>query len=96
MAGGTYVEVNLALSGGLLVTGNPANNAIVFRGITATAPTPTVYIGENNQATGLVTLTEQAAGFFNAGLGSNNVLAVCQTGVKYTLHLRPVGEGHRR
>jgi hypothetical protein len=87
--GGTYVEVNLTLSGGLLVTGNPATNAIVFRGINASAPTPTVYIGENNQATGLVTLTEQTAGFFNAGPGNNNTLAVCTTGVNYSFTLAP-------
>ena len=87
--GGTFVEVTLALSGGLLVTGNPAYNAVVFRGITASAPTPTVYIGENNQATGLVTLTEQSAGFFNAGTGSNNVLAVCATGVNYSFTFAP-------
>ena len=89
MPGGTYVEVNLALSGGLIVTGNPATNAIVFRGITATAPTPTVYIGENNQATGLVTLTELSAGIFNSGTGSNNVIAVCQLGVNYSYTFAP-------
>jgi hypothetical protein len=88
-AAGSYVDVSLALSGGLLTDVSTASNAIIFRGITATAPTPTVYIGENNQATGLVTLTEQAAGFFNAGLGANNVLAVCQTGVSYTYTFAP-------
>jgi len=89
VTGGTYVEVNLTLSGALLVTGNPATNAIVFRGINASAPTPTVYIGENNQATGLVTLAEQAAGFFNAGLGANNTLAVCTTAVNYSFTFAP-------
>ncbi len=87
--GGTYVEVGLALSGGLLAVGSPATNAIVFRGITASAPTPTVYIGENNQATGLVTLTELAAGFFQSGTGSNNVLAVCTTAGDYSFTFAP-------
>ena len=65
------------------------HNAVVFRGITASAPTPTVYIGENNQATGLVTLTEQAAGFFQSGTGSNNVLTVCPAGVNYSFTFAP-------
>ena len=87
--GGTYVDVNLTLSGDLLVTGNPAQNAIVFRGIDASAPTPIVYIGENNQATGLVTLTEKSAGIFNSGTGSNNVIAVCTLGVNYSYTFAP-------
>jgi hypothetical protein len=87
--GGTYVEVGLALSGGLLVVGSPATNAVVFRGINASAPTPTVYIGENSQATGLVTLTEQAAGFFQSGTGNNNVIEVCDTGVHYDFTFAP-------
>jgi len=86
---GSYVTVNLALSGGLVTDATAATNAIIFRGITASAPTPTVYIGENNQKTGLVTLTEQSAGFFNAGVGSNNALAVCQAGVNYTYTFAP-------
>jgi hypothetical protein len=87
--GGTFVQVSLALSGGLLVTGSPATNAVVFRGIDATAPTPTVFIGENNQATGLVRLTERAAGFFQAGPGPNNVLSVCETAVDYSFTFAP-------
>jgi hypothetical protein len=89
VAGGTYVDVNATLSGGLLTTGNPAENAIVFRGITASAPTPTVYIGENNQATGLVTLTEAAAGFFQSGLGNNNIISVCTNNVDYSFTFPP-------
>jgi hypothetical protein len=87
--GGTFVEVSLALSGGLIVTGSPAANAVVFRGIDATAPTPTVFIGENNQPTGLVRLTERAAGFFQAGPGPNNILAVCDTAVAYDFTFAP-------
>jgi hypothetical protein len=86
--GGTFIDVNVSLSSGL-ITGNPAENAVVFRGITATATTPTVYIGENNQATGLVTMTEAAAGFFQSGTGSNNVIAVCSTGVDYSFTFAP-------
>ncbi len=87
--GGTFIEVDLALSGGLLSDTTSATNAVVFRGISATAPTPTVYIGENAQATGLVTLTEQAAGFFQSGTGANNILAVCTTGVNYSFTFAP-------
>jgi hypothetical protein len=87
--GGTFVEVGLALSGGLLTDVATNTNAVVFRGITATAPMPTVYIGENNQATGLVTLTELAAGFFQSGTGNNNVLAVCTTAVDYSFTFAP-------
>ena len=87
--GGTFVTVGLALSGGLLSDKTTRTNAIVFRGITATAPTPTVYIGENNQATGLVTLVESAAGFFQSGTGPNNVLAVCPQAVDYAFTFAP-------
>ena len=75
---GTFVSVGVALSGGLLVVPTSRTNAVVFRGITASAPLPTVYIGENNQATGLVTLAEQAAGFFQSGTGDNNVILACE------------------
>jgi hypothetical protein len=77
--GGTYVEVGAALSGGLLVSPTTTTNALVGRGITATAASaPTVYIGENAQATGLVTITELQAGFFTAGVGTGtNVIEVC-------------------
>ena len=88
VAGGTYVDVNVTLSSGLL-TGNPAENAIVFRGIDASATTPTVYIGENSQGTGLVSLVEKAAGFFQSGTGTNNVLEVCPTGVDYVFTAAP-------
>ncbi|HSW42551.1 MAG TPA: hypothetical protein VLM76_08595 [Patescibacteria group bacterium] len=87
--GGTFIQVSLALSGGLFVSGSPASNAVVFRGISASAPTPTVWIGENNQPTGLVTLTEQAAGFFHGGIGANNVISVCTTGVDYEFTFAP-------
>ena len=86
--GGTFVDVNVTFSGGT-VTGNPAQNAVVSRGITATASTPTVYIGENNQATGLVTLAEQGAGFFQAGTGNNNILQVCTAGATYSYTFAP-------
>jgi len=87
--GGTFIDVNVSLSGGLLVVGNPAENAVVFRGIDATAPTPTVYIGENNQKTGLITLAERDAGFFQSGTGPNNVIAICTTSVNYSFTFAP-------
>ena len=87
--GGTFVEVDLAISGGILANPTSNTNAVVFRGINASAPTPTVYIGENNQPTGLVTLMEAAPGFFQAGTGNNNVIEVCQESVNWTMTLAP-------
>jgi hypothetical protein len=86
--GGTFVSVTVTATG-KIVKPTSNTNAVVFRGITASAPLPTVYIGENNQPTGLVTLKEQAAGFFQAGTGPNNVLEVCPIAVDYLFTFAP-------
>ncbi|MDA8238155.1 MAG: hypothetical protein M0T75_09800 [Chloroflexi bacterium] len=69
------------------VTGSPAINvaidsdkiATVGRVIVGVAAQPTIYINYNDQATGLISLTEQGAGFFTGGSGSNNTFGLCLT-----------------
>ncbi len=70
---------------------------MVFRGINRPRlPTPTVYIGENNQATGLVTFTEAAPGFFTGGTGDNNVIEdLPGVGVNWTFTLAPSAKVRR-
>ena len=58
---------------------------------TTSATTPTVYIGENNQAAGVVSFTESAAGFFTDGVGTGtNTFMICPSGVGYAFTLAPV------
>jgi hypothetical protein len=85
---GTFISLTATATGKIVLPAS-VQNAVVFRGVVASAPMPTVYIGENNQATGLVTVKEQAAGFFQAGTGPNNVLSVCPTGVAYSFTFAP-------
>ena len=95
VAPGTFVSVAVTATGKVVLPAT-RTNAVVFRGITASAPLPTVYIGENNQATGLVTLKEAAAGFFQAGTGSNNVLSGLPDRRELRVHVRPGGASGRR
>jgi hypothetical protein len=74
---GTQVSVGLVVSGSKVVTPTSRSNAVVGRVIVGIGATPTVYIGENNQASGLITLTESGAGFFTDGSGLNNVFGLC-------------------
>lgn len=76
VAGGTFVTVE-ASAGGKLVNPTTRTNAVVGRGLNASATPTTVFIGQNNQKTGLVTITELAAGFFQGGTGTNNLIEVC-------------------
>jgi hypothetical protein len=88
---GTFISVGLTTSAAKAVLPASVTNAVVFRGIAASAPTPTVYIGENNQAAGLVTFKEAAAGFFSDGLGTaTNTFEICPVGVNYRFTLAPV------
>ena len=90
MPGGTFISVGITTSGALSVSPASRTNAVVFRGIVAaSATTPTVYIGENNQAAGIVLFTEAAPGFFTDGTGSNNVFEICSVGVNYDFTLAP-------
>ena len=62
VAAGTAVNVNLAISGGVLVSGNPANNAVVAYALVGSGAVPTIYIGFNDQPTGLLTFRETVPG----------------------------------
>jgi hypothetical protein len=87
---GTFISVGIATSPAKSVSPASRTNAVVFRGIAAvSATTPTVYIGENNQAAGLISFTENAAGFFTDGTGSNNTFEICPFGVTYTFTTAP-------
>ena len=88
---GTFISVGLTTSAALAVLPPTVTNAVVFRGILASAPSPTVYIGQNDQTAGLITFTEAQAGFFTAGVGTGtNVIEICPTGVNYTFTTAPV------
>ena len=73
---GTFVNVTLATSAGTVVP-TSRSNAVIGRVLNVTATSPVVYIGENNQTAGQITITETGPGFFQAGTGANNTLAVC-------------------
>ncbi len=89
--GGTFISVGLTTSAAQAVLPPTNTNAVVFRGILASAPSPTVYIGQNNQTAGLITFTESQAGFFTAGVGTGtNTIMICPTGVLYTFTTAPV------
>ena len=87
---GTFISVGIATSAGKVVLPASRTNAVVFRGIVAvSATTPTVYIGENGQAAGIISFTEAAAGFFTDGTGSNNTFEICPIAVNYVFTLAP-------
>ena len=88
---GTFIGLGLVTSAALAILPPSVNNAVVFRGIAATATSPTVYIGENAQTAGVISFTESAAGFFTAGVGTGtNVISICPAGVLYTFTTAPV------
>ncbi len=90
---GTFISVGLATSGLLAVLPPSNTNAVVFRGIAATATSPLVYIGENNQAAGIISFTESSAGFFTSGIGTGtNTFWVCPTGVTFSFTLAPYAQ----
>ena len=76
---GTHVDLAASVSTGKVIDPTSVNNAVVGRVIVGIGATPTVYIGENNQPSGLITLTESGPAFFTDGSGSNNVFAICLT-----------------
>ena len=89
---GTFISVGLTTSAAQAVLPATNTNAVVFRGVlAASATTPTVYIGENNQPAGVVTFTESAAGFFTDGVGTGvNTFQICPSGATYAFTLAPV------
>ena len=62
VASGTTVAVTATVSSGKLVNPTSRTNAVVGRVFNASAPTPNVNIGQNNQTAGLITITEVTAG----------------------------------
>ena len=74
---GTLVKAVVTTSPTKLVNVTSNTIAIVSRIIVGIAATPTIYIGENDQQTGQLTLTETGAGFFTAGPGPTNNFAIC-------------------
>jgi hypothetical protein len=82
---GTPVRIVAGVSPTVAVNVVGSTVAFVGRVVVGVAAQPTIYIGENDQATGLITLTESGAGFFVAGVGSNNTFALClATGEVFT------------
>jgi len=80
-------SVNVAISGSPAINVSVTANtiAIVSRVIIGVAATPTIWINYNDQSTGTISLTEQGAGFFTAGLGGNNTFGLClATGESFT------------
>jgi hypothetical protein len=74
---GTNISVTLTTTAGP-VSPTSTVNAQVGRIFTATAGSvPNVYIGQNGQKTGLITVKEVAAGSFTAGAGPINQLTLC-------------------
>lgn len=59
---GAWVNVSLAISGGVAVAGSPAANAQIGPTIIGVGAVPTIIIGHNDQPTGLLTIRETAAG----------------------------------
>ncbi|HZV27103.1 MAG TPA: hypothetical protein VFG00_12535, partial [Acidothermaceae bacterium] len=91
VAGGTFISVGLTTSAAQAVLPPTNTNAVAFRGINASAPSPTVYIGQNNQTAGVITFSEASAGFFTDGIGtSTNTFEICPTGVGFAFTLAPV------
>jgi len=85
VAAGTKVQVNMTVDNGAAVYNGPVTNAYVEFAIAPSAAQPTIYIGQNAQATGMITFTEAGAGFFTAADGPNNKFWVCiNTGETFT------------
>ncbi|MBI3749846.1 MAG: hypothetical protein HY262_13525, partial [Chloroflexi bacterium] len=78
---GSTIDVTVT-AGSLLVIPTSVTLGYINNVIAGTAATPTVYIGENDQQTGMVTIKEAVIGSFTAG-GSNNVFSVTLGGNEY-------------
>ena len=82
---GSPVTVALTTSGGTSIGGGAATIAFVARIIVAVAAQPTIFMGVNDQESGLITLSESMPGYFTGGLGANNTFGVCiATGETFT------------
>jgi len=84
VAPGTAVKI-VASNGATPVIVSASTVAFVGRVVVSVAAQPVIYIGFNDQESGMKTLTEQAAGFFQGGGGSNNRFGLCLvTGETFT------------
>lgn len=60
---GTTVDITVTTSrAGVVVLGNPVTVAVIGFVVAGSTSAPTVFIGQNDQSTGMVTLVESAAG----------------------------------
>ena len=75
---GTPVNIVASSSAGPVVVSS-STVAFIGRVVVAVAAQPTIFIGFNDQQSGMKTLTESGAGFFQAGAGSNNTFGLCLT-----------------
>jgi hypothetical protein len=77
------VKLTVTTTAPLIVTSSTI--ATVGRVIIASAAQPVVFIGQNNQASGTIKLTESGPGFFSAGPGPTNFIVLCYfTGETFT------------
>jgi hypothetical protein len=78
---GTTVDVSVTVSrAGVTIIGSPVTVGVVGFVVAGSTSAPTVQIGQNDQSTGMITLTESAAGSI-AFTAPNGFIKVClQTG----------------
>lgn len=82
---GSAINITVTGAPAIVVDVDAQTVAFVARVVVGTAAQPTIYIGENDQPTGQITITESGAGFFTDGTGSNNAFALClRTGESFT------------
>ena len=85
VAPGTAVNVAVTSSPAINVNISTSTIAYVARVAVGVADQPIIYINYNQQNTGLITITEQAPGFFVGGTGSDNTFGLClATGESFT------------
>jgi hypothetical protein len=77
VASGTTIDVAVTVSrAGVTVSGSPATVGVVGFVVAGSTAAPNVFIGQNDQATGMITLTESAAGSIGF-TAPNGFLKVC-------------------
>jgi len=87
---GALVNVTLTISGSVAVSGSPAANATIAQTIIGSGAVPTIIIGQNDQATGLLTIRESAAGTLpdNTAVATDKIY-VCVTSTGETFSRAP-------
>ena len=71
--------VNVTVTGSPAIIVNLSSNTIAnaSRVIVGTGAQPTIFINYNGQNSGMITLTEAGAGFFQGGSGPNDAFGIC-------------------